>query len=84
MNDQADVDAAAAQLRSMDGKIPSVRSLEVGINVVESDRAYDLAIHATFDDLAGLQNYAKHPEHAPVIQWMRGHAATAASVDYEI
>ncbi len=83
MNEKADAEAAAGQLRSMEGKIPSLRSIEVGVNVVESDRAHDVAIVTTFDDLAGLQEYAKHPEHQPVTQWMHGHAASAAAIDYE-
>ncbi len=83
LHDKADADEAVAQLRSMDGKIESLRSLEAGVNVVDSDRAYDVAIHTTFDDLAGLKVYADHPEHAPVIKWMHAHTSAAASIDYE-
>ena len=83
LNDKADADEAVAQLRSMDGKIESLRSLEAGVNVVESERAYDVAIHTTFDDLAGLTNYAEHPVHQPVIQWMRAHTSASAAIDYE-
>ncbi len=83
LNDKADAEEAAAVLRGMEGKIPSVRSLEAGINVVESDRAFDVSIKTTFDDLDGLKDYAEHPEHQPVIQWMRAHASAAAAIDYE-
>lgn len=83
LNDKADAEGAAAQLRSMEGKIASIRSLEVGVNLVESDRAHDVSIVTTFDDLAGLKEYAEHPEHAPVIQWMRAHTSAAAAIDYE-
>lgn len=84
LNDKSDVEAAAAQLRSIEGKIPSLRSIEVGVNVVESDRAQDVSIMTTFDDLDGLKEYAAHPEHQPVIQWMQAHAANAAAIDYEM
>ena len=83
LTDKAYADEAAETLRNMEGKIESMRSIEVGINVVESDRAYDVSIKTTFDDLAGLKEYAEHPEHQPVIQWMRAHTAVAASIDYE-
>jgi hypothetical protein len=83
LTDKADASAAAAQLRSLEGKIPSLRSIEVGVNVVESERAHDVSIMTTFDDLAGLKEYAEHPEHQPVVRWMRERVAGSAAVDYE-
>lgn len=82
-NDKADIDEGVERLRSMDGKIESLRSLEAGKNVVESDRAYDFAIHTTFDDLAGLKVYADHVAHQPVIAWMREHCSSIVAIDYE-
>ena len=83
LQDKADAEAAVAQLRSMDGKIESLRSIEAGINVVDAERNYDVAIHTTFDDRAGLDEYAVHPEHQPVIQWMRAHTTGSVAIDYE-
>lgn len=82
-NDKADIDEGVAQLRGMDGKIESLRSLEAGRNVVESERAYDFAIHTTFDDLDGLKEYAVHPVHQPVIEWMRARCSSIVAIDYE-
>lgn len=84
LNDRADAEEAAATLRGMDGKIESLRSLEAGVNVVESDRAYDVAVHTTFDDLAGLKIYADHEVHAPVIKRMRELSSSIVAIDYEI
>lgn len=83
LNDISDAEAAVAELRRMDGQIPSLRSLEAGVNVVESDRAYDVAANVTFDDLAGLKEYADHPVHQPVIAWMRSHCSSIVAIDYE-
>ncbi len=83
LNDKADTDAALAQLRGMDGRIESLRALEVGANVVASDRAYDVAVQATFDDLAGLKVYADHEAHQPVIKWARAHCSSIVAIDYE-
>lgn len=84
MNDKADAEEAVALLRSMDGQIPSLRSLEAGVNVIDTDRSYDVGIMTTFDDAAGWKEYADHPFHAPVIAWMKAHTATSVAVDYEI
>lgn len=81
--DKADVAEAADRLRSLGGKIPSMRSIEVGVNLVESERAHDVSIMTTFDDLDGLTAYAEHPDHQPVLQWMRAHMSGSAAIDYE-
>ena len=83
LNDKADADEAVGQLRGMDGRIESLRSLEAGSNVVESDRAYDVAVQTTFDDLAGLKVYADHEVHQPVIAWIRAHCSSIVAIDYE-
>ncbi|MDP1795574.1 MAG: Dabb family protein [Acidimicrobiales bacterium] len=83
LNDKGDAESAVAQVRGMDGRIETLRSLEAGVNVVESDRAYDVAVHTTFDDLAGLKVYADHEVHQPVIVWMRAHCSSIVAIDYE-
>ena len=63
LNHKAATEAAVAMLASMDGKIPSVFSLEVGNDKVGGERSYEVAIHTTFDDLAGLKANAQNPAH---------------------
>ena len=46
------VQSTEAVLRSMNGRIPSMRHFEVGKNVGRSEWAYDIALIAKFDDLA--------------------------------
>ncbi len=46
--------------------MPSLRSMEVGIDFMGSERSYDLVLIATFDDEAGLAAYDKHPSHEEV------------------
>lgn len=65
------------------GKVPSLRSMVVGINVVASPRAHDLGLIATFDDLDGLQAYQVHPDHEQVATYLRSKASAIAAVDFE-
>ena len=65
------------------GVVPSLRSMLVGINVVESPRAHDLGLVATFDDLDGLEAYQVHPAHVEAATYLRGESETIASVDFE-
>ncbi len=56
-----------AGLESLRASIPVVRTLEIGINVVESARAYDMALTVGLDSLEDLQVYQEHPAHVQVV-----------------
>jgi hypothetical protein len=77
------VQSTQALLRSMNGRIPSMRYFEVGNNVGRSEWAYDIALIAKFDDLDGLSAYQTHPVHLPVSNKLRELAAIIAIVDYK-
>jgi len=70
-------------LAGMAGKIPELRHLEVGVDLVHSERSYDLALLARFDSLDDLQAYQVHPVHVEVLNYMHGVRQSAIVVDYE-
>ena len=69
-------------LQSMQGKIPQIKNMEVGINIVESARAYDVALVQRFDSLAAMQEYQTHPVHQAILPYLRESASNVA-VDFE-
>lgn len=70
-------------LAAMEGKIPQLRSLEVGVDIVRSERSYDLALVAKFDSLEDLQLYNDHPVHQEVIEYIAKVKDVSLAVDYE-
>ncbi len=71
-------------LLRMAGKIPEIRHLEVGVDVIRSERSYDLAILTRFDSLADLQTYQTHPLHAgEVVPYIKSVCSSVVAVDYE-
>ena len=70
-------------LLSMTGKIPQIKHMEVGVNVVPSERAFDVVLVQRFDSQHDLQEYQAHPNHQEVLKYILSVAATRASVDYE-
>lgn len=71
-------------LLSMEGKVEQLRYLEVGTDVLRSERSYDLALITKFDSLEDLQGYQVHPYHAEqVAAYMRSVSSAVAVVDYE-
>ncbi len=80
----AGIAQAREKLLSMDGKIDLLRHLEVGADIVRSERSYDLALVTKFDSMADLQAYQVHPYHAgEVLPYMKGAAESVIAVDYE-
>ena len=75
---------ARAVLLGMSGKIPQLRHLEVGTDIVRSERSYDLALVTRFDSLEALQAYQVHPYHAgEVVPYVRAASSSILAVDYE-
>jgi hypothetical protein len=72
------------KLISMKGKIDIIRHLEVGKDVVRSERSYDVALLSRFDSVADLQAYQVHPYHAgEVVPLMKSVCSSVVAVDYE-
>jgi hypothetical protein len=68
----------------MQGKIDQLRHLEAGIDVVRSERSYDIALVTKFDSLQDLQDYQVHPYHAgEVVPHMKSACSSIVAVDYE-
>jgi hypothetical protein len=70
-------------LRDMEGKIEVLRSIEVGTDVLHSERSYDIALITKFDSMEALNEYQVHPVHKKVIEHMAEVRESAVSVDYE-
>ena len=72
------------KLLSMQGKIDLLRHLEVGLDVIRSERSHDIALVTKFDSLADLQAYQVHPYHAgEVVPHMKQVCSSIVAVDYE-
>ncbi len=81
----ANATAVKEMLLSMSGKVPMLRHLEVGTDVVHSERSYDVALYTKFDTLAELQAYQVYPYHAEtVVPFMKANCAAIVAADYDI
>lgn len=78
------LNATRAKLLSMEGQIPLLRHLEAGVDVIRSERSYDVALITRFDSLDDLQAYQIHHYHAgEVIPFMKSVCSSIVAVDYE-
>lgn len=80
----ANITATKDKLKAMSGKIPEIVQIEVGVDIVRSERSYDLALVTRFDSLADLHSYQLHPFHADeVVPHVKSVCSSIVAVDYE-
>ncbi len=74
----------ATALKGLKGKIPLVKELEVGIDIGRKGKSYDVSLNSTFDSMADVEEYAVHPEHVAVVEFINSVCQGVVKVDYEI
>jgi len=77
------IEKAARALRGLEGRVPVIRSIEVGVDVLRSQRSFDIALTVRFDTLADLEAYQSHPEHVKVADYIATVRESVAVADYE-
>jgi len=69
-------------LESLNGQIPGLLHLEVGINCVVGPGAFDIVLVSDLESRETLDVYQDHPKHQAVIPFMKSIASQRAAVDY--
>jgi hypothetical protein len=72
------------RLEALKDKIEQIRFLEVGINLNQSEQAYDAVLCSEFSSLEDLNIYKNHPEHVKISQFVSKVREARVVVDYEI
>ncbi len=80
---QRSLEKAMDVLLGMKSSIPQLRHLEVGSDVLHSQRSFDIALVTKFDSLEDLDAYQKHPVHVEVAKYMTSVRKYSVAVDYE-
>ncbi len=81
-NKEAHIEKVSEMLNGLLESVPTLKSMEVGINYSDQERAMDLSLISTFDNKVGLEQYAIHPEHVKVVEYIRGVVTESKVVDY--
>jgi len=84
LRDKSDAAAIKARLDALGGKIPGLLSIEVGIDVLESEQSADLVLIADLEDRQALEAYQNHPAHQAVIPLVKAAAITRTVIDYDV
>ena len=84
-NSREECEKAAQVLRSMDGNVPLLRGIEVGVDFLHSERSYDVILQVTLDNADALEAYQQDPYHCAVVKkHMHAVRESSVAIDYEI
>ncbi|RQD74101.1 MAG: Dabb family protein [Halanaerobium sp. MSAO_Bac5] len=75
---------AKQKILALKDLIDLIEYIEVGINLNESEAAYDLVLISDFKSLKDLDKYQKHPEHQKVVDFVKKVVDKRVVVDYEV
>jgi len=82
-NKKPNIIQAKQMLENLMGTVPTLRSMDVGLNFSTEERAMDLSIITVFESKEGLDAYAVHPEHLKVVDFIKTVVEYSKVVDYE-
>ncbi len=83
LKDKADAAEIKARLEALQGKIPGLLNIEVGIDFLESEQSADLVLCTELESREALEAYQIHPEHQAVVPLVKSAAISRSVVDYE-
>lgn len=81
-NKKPNIIQAKQMLENLMGAVPTLKSMDVGLNFSQEERAMDLSIITTFESIQGLDAYAMHPEHLKVVDFLKTVVEYSKVVDY--
>lgn len=70
-------------LEGLNGRIPGLLRLEVGIDFSLEGESSDVVLYAEFESRQALDAYQQHPAHAEVVPFVKSVRAERRVVDYE-
>ena len=83
--DRAVAAEAKGVLLSMQGNVPMIRGIEVGVDELGSARSYDVFLSVLLDDFAALEEYQKDEYHCGVVKaYMHAHTKNSVALDFEV
>lgn len=72
-------------LLGMQGNVPMLKGIEVGIDLLHSARSYDVILSVLLDDMNALTEYQNDTYHVEVVKkHMHRVTKTSVAIDFEV
>ena len=70
------------RMQALRDAIPSIRSLQIGRDILREARSWDLVLIMGFDSTEALRSYQQHPLHVSLMQFNQPHVSDVGAVDF--
>lgn len=85
LKDGGKKEEAKKVLLSMEGKVPTLRGIEVGTDFLGSPRSYDVFLGVLLEDEKALDEYQNDPYHVEVVKkFMHAETESSVAVDFTV
>ena len=71
------------KIEALKTKIPQIKHIEVGTNIIPSNAAYDVALYSEFASVQDLEIYQKHPDHVAAAGFVKNVVTSRVVADYK-
>lgn len=71
------------KLEALNGKIPGLIKLEVGLDILKTDSSSDIVLYSEFESQDALNGYQEHPLHKALMPFVQEARSERRVVDYE-
>lgn len=76
--------AMKRKLEALQGVVPSLLRIEVGLDQSDKAASMDMLLYSEFQTFEDLTAYAEHPQHLKVVEFVKPLVSERAVVDYEV
>jgi len=83
LRDKKDAAAIKCKLEALNGNIPGLLHIEVGIDFLASEQSADVVLYSELESREALEAYQHHPAHQAVVPIVKAAAIARTVVDYE-
>jgi hypothetical protein len=80
---RANAELVRDALESMRGKIEALKHLEIGVDLLRTDRSWDVCLITRFDSRADMEAYLVHPAHKAAVAMLNEARESTCAVDWE-
>src|SRR5262245_26604994 len=75
--------ALKTKFEALQGVVPGLRHIEVGIDVMGGEDSADLSLYAEFESRSAFESYYVHPAHKALLPLIREARSERRVIDYE-
>ncbi|MFA9462429.1 Dabb family protein [Thiohalorhabdus methylotrophus] len=80
----ANAELVKEKLEALEGRIPGLLKIEVGLDFSATDSSADVVLYSEFESREALKAYQAHPEHEAVKPFIGDVQSERRVVDYEV